>query len=194
MCRYNSTSHGYLYLQHQWHDVVITARSSLFWCSVSLHLKTLSQLLLIPDMGSYSILYVCVCVVCVVRVYIWCVCVYVCDMFVCKSVYVHCEGCTEISSEETIMQPRAIFCRLKSWSQTHANTSTGILGCFVYGRFSVAMKYALLNFTRNFSLSSYPILLKAWAMGAYDEGPRTADLEHCFFRSVIAWAHWSFCA
>jgi len=71
-------------------------------------------------------------------------------------------------------------------------SSSQILGCFVYGTFSVATKYALSNFTRNFFLLSYPSLLKAWAMGAYDEGPRPADLEHSFFRSFIAWAHWSF--
>ena len=69
-------------------------------------------------------------------------------------------------------------------------TNLGMLR--IYERFSVATKHALSNFTCNFSLSSYPSLLKAWAMGVDDEGPRPADLEHCFFRSVIAWAHWSF--
>ena len=61
-----------------------------------------------------------------------------------------------------------------------------------YAVTSIAPKYALSNFTRNFSLSSYPSLLKAWAMEVNDEGPRPADLEPCFFRSIIAWAHWSF--
>jgi len=52
----------------------VHSRSSLFWYSVNLHLKTLSQLLLLPDMVSYSILYVCVCCVCLCGV-----CVYVCE-------------------------------------------------------------------------------------------------------------------
>ena len=166
--------------------VTRSARSSLFWCSVSLHLKTCPSFFWSQ---TWCLIAYCTCVLCV-SIFGVCVCTYV-SVFVCIYVYVHCEGCTQISSEETIMQPKAIFCQLKSWSQTQTLLQES-WGALYMGDSQLLWNMLCWTFALNFSLSSYPSLLKAWAMGAYDEGPRPADLEHCFLRSVIAWAHWSF--
>ena len=185
MCRYNSTSHGYLYLQHQWHDLLGLPSSDVLWvCTWKLVPASFD-----PRHGVLLHTVRVCCVLCV-SIFGVCVCTYV-SVFVCIYVYVHCEGCTQISSEETIMQPKAIFCQLKSWSQTQTLLQES-WGALYMGDSQLLWNMLCWTFALNFSLSSYPSLLKAWAMGAYDEGPRPADLEHCFLRSVIAWAHWSF--